>query len=120
MEQFGPGARGRGGRLSVTGGREILLGAVMAVVTTSAFAEAPGAAVYKAKCQSCHGPKGMAESTAGREMKVKPVIDPSVIRMTEAEMIDQATNGRGKMPAFKGKLTDAEIKAAVEYFRSFK
>jgi mono/diheme cytochrome c family protein len=34
-------------------------------------------------------------------------------------MISVTTNGAGKMPAFKGKLTDAEIKASVAYFRAF-
>ena len=29
-------------------------------------------------------------------------------------------NGKGKMKPFAGKLTDAQIKDAVTYFRSFK
>jgi mono/diheme cytochrome c family protein len=33
-------------------------------------------------------------------------------------MIAITTNGEGKMPAFKGKLTDAQIKDSVSYFRS--
>jgi cytochrome c6 len=33
-------------------------------------------------------------------------------------MITDTTNGKGKMPAFKGKLTDAQIKDSVLYFRS--
>ncbi len=33
-------------------------------------------------------------------------------------MITDTTNGKGKMPAFKGKLTDAQIKDSVDYFRS--
>jgi mono/diheme cytochrome c family protein len=34
-------------------------------------------------------------------------------------MIAVTTNGDGKMPAFKGKITDPEIKASVDYFRTF-
>ena len=34
-------------------------------------------------------------------------------------MIAATTNGMGKMPAFKGKLTDAQIKDSVAYFRTF-
>jgi mono/diheme cytochrome c family protein len=34
-------------------------------------------------------------------------------------MVELTKNGVGKMPAYKGKLSDAEIKAAVAYFRSF-
>jgi mono/diheme cytochrome c family protein len=33
-------------------------------------------------------------------------------------MIDATTNGMGKMQPFKGKLTDAQIKDAVAYFRT--
>ena len=34
-------------------------------------------------------------------------------------MIAITTDGKGKMPAYKGKLTDADIKASVDYFRTF-
>ena len=51
-------------------------------------------------------------------MGVKPAGDPSVKSISEAQMIADTTNGKGKMTAFKGKLTDAEIKASVDYFRS--
>jgi len=51
-------------------------------------------------------------------MGVKPANDPSVTSISEADMIADTTNGKGKMPAFKGKLTDAEIKDSVQYFRS--
>ena len=52
-------------------------------------------------------------------MGVKPATDPSVKSKTEAQMIAATTNGKGKMPAFKGKLTDAQIKDSVDYFRTF-
>ena len=52
-------------------------------------------------------------------MKVKPVTDADVKKMNEADMIKATENGMGKMTAFKGKLSDAEIKGAVEHFRSF-
>jgi len=38
--------------------------------------------------------------------------------LSEAQMISDTANGKGKMAAFKGKLTDAQIKASVDYFRS--
>jgi mono/diheme cytochrome c family protein len=51
-------------------------------------------------------------------MGVKPVSDPAVKSMTEAQMIAVTTDGKGKMPAYKGKLTDAQIKDSVTYFRN--
>src|SRR5438876_9145189 len=37
------------------------------------FAQSAGEATYKAKCQMCHGAKGLADTPAGKSMKVKPI-----------------------------------------------
>jgi len=97
----------------------IALVALFAAATmTSAVAQAPGADTYKAKCQSCHGAQGMPNPGIAKAMGVKPANDPAVTSISEAQMIADTTNGKGKMPAFKGKLSDAEIRSSVEYFRS--
>ena len=81
-----------------------------------AMAQAPGADVYKTKCQSCHGATGAPSPAMAKAMGVKPI---SEVKSTpEAKMIAVTTNGAGKMPGFKGKLTDAQIKDSVAYFRS--
>ena len=96
----------------------VALAAILSMAGVVSFAQS-GEATYKAKCQSCHGASGMADSGAGKAMKVKPATDPDVKKMNEADMIAAVTNGMGKMQPYKGKLSDAEIKAAVEYFRTF-
>lgn len=83
------------------------------------FAQSAGEATYKAKCQMCHGAQGLADSPAGKSMKVKPVTDPDVKNLSEAKMVDAVRNGMGKMQPYKDKLTDAQIKEAVAYFRTF-
>jgi mono/diheme cytochrome c family protein len=83
------------------------------------LAQSSGQATYKAKCQSCHGATGMADTNVGKALKVKPVTDPSVKKFTEAQMVEATKNGMGKMQPFKGKLTDAQIKDSVDYFRTF-
>jgi cytochrome c6 len=83
------------------------------------FAQSSGEATYKAKCQSCHGAEGTPNPGIAKAMGVKPAGDPSVKSISETQMIADTTNGKAKMPAFKGKLTDAEIKASVDYFRTF-
>lgn len=95
----------------------IALAAILAFSASAAFAQS--GETYKAKCQMCHGATGMADSGAGKAMKVKPATDPDVKKMTEEQMIAAVTNGMGKMQAFKGKLTDAQIKESVEFFRTF-
>jgi cytochrome c6 len=95
----------------------IALGALLAAAIPAVVAE-PGADTYKVKCQSCHGAQGTPNPGIAKAMGVKPVNDPSVKSISEGQMIAETTNGKGKMPAFKGKLTDAQIKDSVEYFRS--
>lgn len=94
------------------------LAAVILMAGAVGFAQSSGEAVYKAKCQSCHGAQGTPNPGIAKAMGVKPATDPSVKAHSAAEMIAITTNGKGKMPAFKGKLTDAQIKDSVDYFRS--
>ena len=103
--------------MKVTNG--MMIAAMLAATQgTLTYAQNSGAEVYKAKCQSCHGAEGTPNPGIAKMMGVKPAGDPSVKSLSEATMITDTTNGKGKMPAFKGKLTDAQIKASVEYFRS--
>jgi mono/diheme cytochrome c family protein len=93
---------------------------VLAVAGTGvvSFTQSSGEEVYKAKCLTCHGATGMADTVVGKALKIKPVTDPEVKSMSEARMIDMTRNGTGKMQAFKDKLTDAQIRDSVAYFRS--
>ena len=97
----------------------VALAAVVLLAGTVGFAQSSGEATYKAKCQSCHGAEGVPNPGIAKAMGVKPASDPSVKSLSEAQMIAVTTNGKGKMPAYKGKLSDADIKASVDYFRTF-
>jgi mono/diheme cytochrome c family protein len=98
-----------------------LAGFVLLAVSsiTPAVAQSAGADIYKAKCQICHGVTGMADTSVGKALKVKPVSDPEVRKFSSAAMIEATRNGMGKMQPFKNKLTDAEINDAVAHFRAF-
>lgn len=97
----------------------IAVGTLSLMAGALSFGQSSGEATYKAKCQSCHGAEGTPNPGIAKAMGVKPANDPSVKSISETQMIVDTTNGKAKMPAFKGKLTDAEIKASVEYFRTF-
>ena len=96
----------------------IVAAMIAASAGTVAVAQDSGADIYKGKCQSCHGAEGTPNPGIAKMMGVKPVSDPSVKSLSETQMITDTANGKGKMPAFKGKLTDAQIKDSVLYFRS--
>ena len=96
----------------------VALAAILSLSGVVGFAQS-GEATYKGKCAMCHGAAGMADSGAGKAMKVKPATDPDVKKMTEPQMITAVKDGMGKMQPFKDKLTDAQIKDAVDFFRTF-
>jgi len=102
--------------------RTIRSSVAMAVVASLAcavsFAQSSGEVTFKDKCQICHGATGLANTAPAIVLGVKPVTDPAVMKMDYAEMLDITRNGRNKMQAFKDKLTDAQIKGAVTYFRT--
>jgi mono/diheme cytochrome c family protein len=97
----------------------VALAGVVLWAGSVSFAQSSGEATYKAKCLNCHGATGMADTTVGKALKIKPITDPGVKSFTEAQMVAATNSGTGKMQPFKDKLTDAEIKAAVDYFRTF-
>jgi mono/diheme cytochrome c family protein len=95
----------------------VMLAALMAASTITAFAQGSGADTYKAKCLMCHAADGTASGPAGKAMNV-PSFKAS--KQTEAEMIAETKAGKGKMPSFAGKLTDAQIKDVITYVKSLK
>lgn len=80
-----------------------------AVVLSSGAALADGKAVYDANCAMCH--KMMKPKTGDKAAWV-PLIAQGVDKLTEATI-----KGKGAMPPKGGKpnLSDADIKAAVQY-----
>jgi len=83
-----------------------------------AGAQSNGEKVYKAKCAGCHGPDGTGSTAAGKAMKVRDFCSDEVKKETDAEFTDIIGKGKNKMPAFSGKISDADIKDVVAYIRS--
>jgi len=90
----------------------------IAILSASAVASAEAADTYKAKCQMCHGADGLAATPAGKAMKTPPFTDPAVLKASDADLIASTKNGKGKMPAYTGKLTDAEISSLIAYIHT--
>jgi mono/diheme cytochrome c family protein len=99
-------------------GMRIAVLSIAAIIVTPAFAQSGGADVYKAKCLMCHGADGAGTTPAGKALKAASFKDAAVISASDADLHAAVTNGKGKMPANQGKLTDAQIKAVVGYVRS--
>lgn len=102
----------------------IVLGKKLAVVALvlamlalplASFAADAAADVYKSKCAMCHG-------TDGKKMAgTKEFSSPDYQKMSDADLAAAISNGKPpKMPAFKGKLTDDQIKDLAKYVRTLK
>lgn len=74
-----------------------------------------GADTYKAKCQMCHGTDGLGNTPAGKAMKAHPFNSPDVLKESDADLLTVMKNGKNKMPAFAGKLTDAQMNDALAF-----
>jgi cytochrome c6 len=88
-----------------------------AVILTPTVHAQSAADVYKTKCASCHGADGKG-SAIGKKLGVKAFSDPEVAKSSDQTWTDITKKGKGKMPAFDGKLTDAQIKELVQFMRS--
>ena len=98
----------------------IVAAVVIAVVAVPVFADAgaDGAALFKSKCAMCHGPDGSGQTPMGKSLKLKDLHSAEVQKMTDKELFMLISDGKGKMPAFKAKLTQADIDAVVSYIHS--
>jgi mono/diheme cytochrome c family protein len=103
-----------------TGTLVVLACAILFVLAAPAKGQTDGAALFKANCAMCHGADGKGDTAMGKSMKLRDLSSEDVQKQTDAELTDITTNGKGKMPAYKAKLTEAQIKALVGYMRSLK
>ncbi len=98
----------------------IVVMALAFVFSTVSFAADSGADLFKAKCASCHGPDGKGETTMGKNLKLKDLGSAEVQSKSDADLTTVISDGKKPMPAYKGKLTDDQIKDLVKYVRTLK
>ncbi len=98
--------------------RLALIGVMAASTATTVLAQDTGADTYKAKCAMCHAADGSGSTPAGKSMKAVPFSSPDLIKASDADLIAATKNGKGKMPAYSGKLTDPQIKDVIAYIRT--
>jgi len=86
---------------------------------------ADGAALFDKNCKKCHGATGQGDTPMGKKFEIRDYTDPAIQETLTDEGIAEAirnglTNEDGKkvMLPFGNKLSDEEVAALVEHFRS--
>ncbi|HVR11587.1 MAG TPA: cytochrome c [Thermoanaerobaculia bacterium] len=85
----------------------------------AAAAAADTTVLFKDTCSGCHGANGSG-TPLGRTLKVRDLRTPEVQSMSAAELAGVITRGKGAMPSFEKKLSEAEIARLVDYIRTLK
>ena len=96
--------------------------AVISLAAAPAFAE-EAADIWRAKCKTCHGDNGNADTREGRKQKIPDMTaEKWQSEHTDVEIKDAITNGvkDSKMKPFKDKYSAAEIDALVKYVRGLR
>ena len=78
-------------------------------------------ALYAKHCATCHGKDGRAKTFKAKFNKARNLTEPGWQEAVSDERIyNSLTNGRGKMPAFAKKMSEAEINSLVLLVRGLR
>ena len=81
---------------------------------------ADGPALFASKCVICHGRNGAG--TAALRAKGQPDLSSSEWHRSHSDeqIVARIKDGKGKMPGFKNKLSEDDIRALVKQVRALK
>ena len=86
----------------------------------SAAAPGDGAETFKTKCASCHGADGTGSTPAGKAMKLKDLGSAEVQGLSDDQLLEIISKGKGKMPGYEKSLGADKCKELVAHIRTFK
>jgi cytochrome c6 len=79
------------------------------------------AELYNKRCASCHGKDGRSKTLKGRFKSARDLSDQEwQSSVSDERIFNSIHNGRGKMPSFSKKLSEAEIETLVALVRALK
>jgi cytochrome c6 len=93
---------------------------LLLMITSAATVAAQSAGakdLFVSKCAICHGADGSAKTSMGKNLKIRDFHSPEVQKQSDEDLKTLITKGKGKMPAFDGKLTGEQIDLLVGHIR---
>jgi mono/diheme cytochrome c family protein len=77
--------------------------------------------LFDEHCDSCHGKDGQAKTLKAKFNHARNLTDSKwQAEVTDERLFNSMFNGKGKMPAFGKKLSEAEINGLVAHVRRLK
>ena len=100
----------------------LLAGLVLSGAMPAAEAEGDAvAALYKSKCEVCHGKDGKGQTAQGMRLGAHDFRAPEVVKVSDDVLVDVVRKGKNRtMPAYAQKLTDDQIRGLIKYVRALK
>ena len=87
----------------------------------SKVSAADAKALYDSKCAKCHGKDGRAKTFRGGLTHARDLSAADwQSDVSDERIYNSISNGKGKMPSFKKKLSDDQINSLVSYVRQFR
>jgi cytochrome c6 len=80
---------------------------------------AASSATFRTKCAMCHGQDGSG-SEVGKSMNVPDLRAQVVQKLTDAQLAQTISDGKGGMPPFKSSLSEDQIHSLVAHIRSLR
>ena len=98
------------------GFRIAVLAAALGFVVVSPAAAADGPHLYDSKCAMCHGKDGVAKPAGKGSRNLNDAAFQAAMSVDAIGTI--TANGKGKMPAYRSKLTPEQIQAISAYVKT--
>ncbi|HYW72678.1 MAG TPA: cytochrome c [Pyrinomonadaceae bacterium] len=118
------------GRLALAGAILIGVGFLLVAGNTALATSAASSGIFNAgdarplydkKCAECHGKDGQSHTFRGKHTHSRDLSDSQwQDQVTDERIYNSIANGKGKMPAFSKKLSDADMNSLVTFVRTLK
>jgi len=77
---------------------------MISFAASAAAQNTPAKDLFASNCAMCHGPDGSAQTTMGKNLKIRDFHSADVQKQSDTDLKTVITKGKGKMPAFDSKL----------------
>ena len=76
---------------------------------------------YAKQCASCHGKDGRSKTMKGKLKHARNLTDAEwQAKVSDERIFNSIMNGKGKMPGYSKKLSEADIDSLVTYVRGLR